>query len=533
MKAMLLRRPGEPLRPVEVPTPEVSPGHVLVKVDTCAVCRTDLHVIDGELSGPKLPLILGHEIVGTITVRGEGVSNFELGDRVGIPWLGWTCGECEYCHSSRENLCQRAKFTGYTLDGGFAEYLVADPRFCFRIPAIYSDAEAAPLLCAGLIGHRSLVKAGDARRLGIYGFGAAAHIVAQVARFQGREVYAFTRPLDVEAQRFARALGAAWVGDSDVRPPETLDAAILFAPVGTLVPLALQAVKPGGTVVCGGIHIRPVENWSLPFRQKAGENQWCALMSQHSETCAECLRMQARLSDNPSSRPVTRSCAFGLFEIAVPVVVGQTKVALLVTGQAMHRNPTEKLFQRALKSASRCRSREEEVVMRQAFFSTPVVPLNKSNAIMVLLAEFADHLSLRANQLSLLKKRTELPAMSRARRYILEHLGEHLSLGTVAKQVNVSKFYFCKLFKKATDLTFTDFVNRARIERAKSLLLNPHLRISEVAFQAGFQSLTHFNRAFKKVQCQSPTLYRASCARLEKTDTTRSILRSFACQTVN
>ena len=255
MRAMILETPRHPLRPVELPTTRPDPTQVLVKVAACAVCRTDLHVVDGELPNPKLPLVPGHEIVGAIVEKGAHVERFKVGDRVGIPWLGWTCGECEFCRSGRENLCERARFTGYTLDGGYAEFAVADERFCFPIPKDYPDAEAAPLLCAGLIGYRSLAKAGAAKRLGIYGFGAAAHIVAQVARFQGREIFAFTRRGDWAAQQFARSLGAVWAGDSEASPPVLLDAAIIFAPVGSLVPLALKAVARGGTVVCGGIHM--------------------------------------------------------------------------------------------------------------------------------------------------------------------------------------------------------------------------------------------------------------------------------------
>ena len=263
MRAMVLEEPRRPLRLTELPVPRPAAGQVLVEVRACAVCRTDLHVVDGELTEPKLPLVPGHEIVGVVAKCGPGATRYQVGDRVGIPWLGWTCGECAYCRSGRENLCERARFTGYTLDGGYAEMTVADERFCFAIPESYSDAEAAPLLCAGLIGYRSLVKAGDARRLGIYGFGAAAHIVAQVARWQGRRIFAFTRPGDAAAQQFARDLGAEWAGGSDERPPEELDAAIIFAPVGSLVPLALRAVVRGGTVVCGGIHMSDIP--SFPY----------------------------------------------------------------------------------------------------------------------------------------------------------------------------------------------------------------------------------------------------------------------------
>ena len=258
MRAMVLDGAGQSLRLVELPVPEPGMGEILIQVSACAVCRTDLHVLDGELPNPKLPLVLGHEIVGVVTKAGEGSERFEIGARVGAPWLHWTCGECSFCRSGRENLCDRARFTGYNVDGGYADYALADQRFCFPIPDCYPDAEAAPLLCAGLIGYRSLMKAGDARRIGIYGFGAAAHIIAQVARFQGREIYAFTRAGDREAQQFAKSLGAVWAGGSDVLPPEKLDAAIIFAPVGELVPLALKAVGKGGTVVCGGIHMNEI-----------------------------------------------------------------------------------------------------------------------------------------------------------------------------------------------------------------------------------------------------------------------------------
>jgi propanol-preferring alcohol dehydrogenase len=264
MRAMILEAPGAALREAEMPRPEPGPDQLLIGVRACGVCRTDLHVVDGELPNPKLPLVLGHEVVGTVLQKGERVDRFREGDRVGIPWLGHTCGACRYCLGGRENLCDRPGFTGYTLDGGYAEYTLADQRYCFPIPAAYSEAEAAPLLCAGLIGYRSLVMAGDSRRLGIYGFGAAAHIVTQVARYQGRQVYAFTRPGDAEAQSFARQLGADWAGDSTSLPPEQLDAAILYAPVGALVPAALRAVARGGIVVCAGIHMSDIP--SFPYR---------------------------------------------------------------------------------------------------------------------------------------------------------------------------------------------------------------------------------------------------------------------------
>jgi len=269
MRAMLLEAPGAPLRLADVPIPQPGPNQVLLRVHACGVCRTDLHVFDGELPSPKLPLILGHEIVGTIVATGERVENLRPGDRVGIPWLDWTCGTCRYCLAGRENLCDQARFTGYQIDGGYAEYTVADHRFVFHIPNGYSDAEAAPLLCAGLIGYRSLVMAGDAPRLGLYGFGAAAHIIVQVARHQGRQVFAFTKPGDTEGQEFARSLGAGWAGGSDQTPPDELDAAILFAPVGNLVPQALRVVARGGTVVCAGIHMSDIP--SFPYHLLWGE----------------------------------------------------------------------------------------------------------------------------------------------------------------------------------------------------------------------------------------------------------------------
>jgi len=264
MQAMVLDAIRTPLRRADLPEPTVAPEEILLKVHACAVCRTDLHVVDGELPDPKLPLIPGHEIVGTVIAAGSAVDRFRIGDRVGIPWLGWTCGVCEYCRSGRENLCDRARFTGYQRDGGYAERALADQRYAFAIPVSYSDEAATPLLCAGLIGYRTLRMAGEAKRLGIYGFGAAAHIVAQVARFQGREIYAFVRPGDAAAQRFARELGAVWTGGSDEMPPEKLDAALIFAPVGALVPAALRATAKGGTVVCGGIHMSDIP--AFPYR---------------------------------------------------------------------------------------------------------------------------------------------------------------------------------------------------------------------------------------------------------------------------
>ncbi|HKT92557.1 MAG TPA: zinc-dependent alcohol dehydrogenase family protein [Paraburkholderia sp.] len=263
MRAMLFDGENPRLREAYLPDPAPGAGELLIDVRACGVCRTDLHVVDGDLDHPKKPVIPGHEIVGTVAALGAGVTGFALGDRVGVPWLGHTCGHCRFCADGRENLCDAPGFTGYTIDGGYATRTVADARYCFHLPRQYSDVEAAPLLCAGLIGYRSLAMAGDARRIGIYGFGAAAHIVAQVARHQGRTVYAFTRPGDTAAQQFARRLGATWAGGSDERAPEELDAALLFAPVGALVPAALRALTKGGTVVCGGIHMSDIP--SFPY----------------------------------------------------------------------------------------------------------------------------------------------------------------------------------------------------------------------------------------------------------------------------
>lgn len=265
MKAMVLAAPGRPLRlEPDKQRPEPGPGQLLLRVSACGVCRTDLHVVDGELADPHLPLVPGHEIIGRVEAVGAGVSGFAAGQRIGVPWLGWTCGRCIYCRTGRENLCEHARFTGYQMDGGYAEYAVADARYCFAVPEGFSDREAAPLMCAGLIGYRALRMAGEGRRLGLYGFGAAAHIAIQVARYRGQEVYAFTRPGDISGQQFARSLGAVWAGGSDEVPPEPLDAAILFAPVGALVPLALKAAAKGGMVVCAGIHMSDVP--SFPYR---------------------------------------------------------------------------------------------------------------------------------------------------------------------------------------------------------------------------------------------------------------------------
>lgn len=263
MRAMLFERVGKPLRLADIPIPKPGPAQALIKVSACAVCRTDLHVIDGDLKEPKLPLVLGHEIVGEIIALGPDTVPSRLGQKVGVPWLGHTCNSCSFCTSGRENLCLDPGFTGYQLDGGYAEYAVADLNYCFPLPACYPDVQAAPLLCAGLIGYRSLRMTDDARRLGLYGFGAAAHIIIQVARYQGREVYAFTRPGDTAGQAFARKLGAVWAGGSDESPPAPLDAAIIFAPAGPLVPAALRAVDRGGRVVCAGIHMSDIP--SFPY----------------------------------------------------------------------------------------------------------------------------------------------------------------------------------------------------------------------------------------------------------------------------
>jgi alcohol dehydrogenase, propanol-preferring len=269
MRAMVLERAKQPLQLREVPKPKPARGQVLVRVATCAICRTDLHVVDGELPDPKLPLIPGHQIVGRIEEIGDGVKGFSIGDRVGVPWLGWTDGDCIYCRSNRENLCDRARFTGYTIDGGYAEFTVADARFCFHLPDRYNDVEVAPLLCAGLIGYRSYRKTGNARRLGIYGFGNAAHLIAQIALYEGRDLFVFTRPGDKTTQQASKKLGVKWAGGSDEMPPEKLDAAIVFASVGPLVPVALRTLAKGGVVVCGGIHMSDIP--SFPYADLWGE----------------------------------------------------------------------------------------------------------------------------------------------------------------------------------------------------------------------------------------------------------------------
>lgn len=275
MRAMILDRSGAQLRLVDLPMPVPDIGTLLIKVEACGVCRTDLHLIDGELPSPLLPIIPGHEIVGRVAATGSGVANFRIGQRVGVPWLGWTCGKCAFCASDRENLCDTARFTGYQIHGGYAEYAVADARYCFPLEDAGEAARLAPLLCAGLIGYRALRLAGNARRVGIYGFGAAAHIIAQVLKFQGREFYAFTRPGDQESQEFARRLGAAWAGGSEQEPPLRLDAALIFAPAGTLVPAALQQLEKGGCVVCAGIHMSDIP--AFPYALLWGERQVCSV----------------------------------------------------------------------------------------------------------------------------------------------------------------------------------------------------------------------------------------------------------------
>jgi propanol-preferring alcohol dehydrogenase len=271
MKAMVSRIPGRPLEWCDVPDPKAGPGQVLIEVEACGVCRTDLHVVDGELAHPRANVIPGHEIVGTVIDAGADTNGFAAGQRVGVPWLGWTCGNCGHCRNGRENLCDEARFTGYTLDGGYAQYVVADHRFCFAMPPAARAQSLAPWLCAGLIGYRALRATGDAKKIGIYGFGAAAHIVCQIARFEGREVFAFTRDGDTAAQGFARQQGACWAGPSSERAPELLDAAIIFAPVGALVPLALQSVRKGGIVVCGGIHMTDIPQF--PYALLWGERR--------------------------------------------------------------------------------------------------------------------------------------------------------------------------------------------------------------------------------------------------------------------
>ncbi len=292
MSAMVLRQPGTPLVREQRELPEPGPGQVRLRITACAVCRTDLHVVDGELPDPKLPIIPGHEIVGIIDAVGPGTPR-RPGERVGIPWLGYACGHCEYCRAGQENLCDQARFTGYQIDGGYADYTLADERFCLELPSQLDDLHTAPLLCAGLIGYRCLLKAGDAMRLGLYGFGAAAHLIAQVARHQRRDIYAFVRPGDEHAAAFARTLGARWVGASDQTPPEQLDAAIIFAPVGELVPRALRAVRKGGRVICGGIHMSPIPGF--PYEWLWGERQILSVANLTRADGREFLRLAAQL----------------------------------------------------------------------------------------------------------------------------------------------------------------------------------------------------------------------------------------------
>ncbi|HEY5478306.1 MAG TPA: zinc-dependent alcohol dehydrogenase family protein [Gaiellaceae bacterium] len=293
MRAMILESQRQPLRLVDIPEPVPGPEQILIKVSTCGVCRTDLHIVDGDLPEPKLPLVPGHQIVGTVAALGPGAEGFEPGDRVGVPWLGWTDGECRYCKSGRENLCDNARFTGYDLDGGYAEYAVADHRYCFPIPQAFPDLQAAPLLCAGLIGYRSLRLVGDPERLGLYGFGASAHIVCQVAKFQGRKVFAFTKPGDEEGQAFARSLGADWAGGSDQRPPEQLDSAIVFAPVGALMIDALRATAKGGKVVSAGIHMSEIP--SFPYAELWGERSLSSVANLTREDGREFLELAPRV----------------------------------------------------------------------------------------------------------------------------------------------------------------------------------------------------------------------------------------------
>jgi propanol-preferring alcohol dehydrogenase len=293
MRAMVLEKPRQPLVLREEPKPNPEGRQLLVRVSACAVCRTDLHIVDGELPDPKLPLIPGHQIVGRVEEIGTSVEKFSIGERVGIPWLGWTDGECVYCRSNRENLCDRARFTGYTIDGGYADFVVADARFCFRLPEQYDDVDVAPLLCAGMLGYRSYRKTGDARRLGIYGFGNAAHLIAQIAIYQGREIFAFTRPGDKASQDSARKLGAKWAGGSDEMPPERLDAAIIFAPVGPLVPTALRTLAKGGIVVCGGIHMSDIP--SFPYVDLWGERAICSVANLTRRDGEEFLALASRV----------------------------------------------------------------------------------------------------------------------------------------------------------------------------------------------------------------------------------------------
>jgi alcohol dehydrogenase, propanol-preferring len=304
---MVLPRLGEALQPARLRIPDPKPGEILVRVQACGICRTDLHVTDGDLPHPKLPLVLGHEIVGTIAALGSSVSRFAAGERIGVPWLGWTCGVCRFCRADQENLCDQARFTGYQIDGGYAEYAVADARYCFPLPESYSDIDAAPLLCAGLIGYRSLRAAGDGERVGLYGFGAAAHLIAQVAVYQQRRVFAFTRPGDDAGQAFARELGAFWAGASTETPPEPLDAAIIFAPVGSLVPAALRAVRKAGTVVCAGIHMSPIP--AFPYEILWGERVLRSVANLTRRDGEEFFKLAAQFPLKVSAEPLPLSQA--------------------------------------------------------------------------------------------------------------------------------------------------------------------------------------------------------------------------------
>ncbi len=301
MRAMVLERPGRPLKLVRRPIPRPGPGQLLLRVKACGVCRTDLHVVDGDLPQTRLPIVPGHEVVGEVVELGEGVSGFEPGQRVGVPWLGHTCGRCRYCRMGRENLCDRPGFTGCTLDGGYADYVVADARYCFVLPDGYDDLHVAPLLCAGLIGYRSYAMVEDAERIGLYGFGAAAHIIAQVAIRQGKEIYAFTRPGDTEAQAFARKLGARWAGDSTERPPVELDGAIIYAPVGALVPAALRAVRKGGQVICAGIHMSDIP--AFPYAILWGERSLRSVANLTRRDGEEFLAIAARIPIHTQVHP--------------------------------------------------------------------------------------------------------------------------------------------------------------------------------------------------------------------------------------
>ncbi|MBI2961433.1 MAG: zinc-dependent alcohol dehydrogenase family protein [Betaproteobacteria bacterium] len=301
MRAMVLDRPGVPLRLAELPLPQASPGNILIEVEACGVCRTDLHLVDGELPDPVLPMIPGHEIVGRVCAIGSGVSGFRLGERVGVPWLGWTCGRCEFCARGRENLCEQARFTGYQIQGGYAEYTLADARYCFPLPEEGDPASLAPLLCAGLIGYRALSMAGDSHRVGIYGFGAAAHIVAQVLRFQKREFYAVTRRGDAASQEFARNLGAAWAGSAEETPPAKLDAALIFAPAGDLVPAALRHLERGGCVICAGIHMSDIP--SFPYSILWGERAIRSVANLTRRDGEEFLAIAAKVPVRTEVRP--------------------------------------------------------------------------------------------------------------------------------------------------------------------------------------------------------------------------------------